>query len=136
MEQVDLKKVNAVLDATTKKYLGNFDGGEYAPSMGIHKSSPPSADEVLQDLGRDFAATLPTNRKKAWNDVVMKLMTNLAVLKNENCSALRDIINIARDIDEKMGTSGTEKKSDEERLDGIGRGWVLPDVKAGAHGTT
>lgn len=96
-----------------------------------------SADEVLQDLGRDFAATLPTNRKKAWNDVVMKLMTNLAVLsKMESTTGIKDIINMARDIDEKMGTSGTEKKSDEERLDGIGRGWVLPDVKAGAHGTT
>jgi len=93
-----------------------------------------TATEVLEQMGQNFARTLPTNRKKAWNDVVMTLMTNLAVLRNENCAALRDIINIARDIDEKMGTSGKEAADDEERLDGIGRGWTLPDVKAGENG--
>lgn len=94
-----------------------------------------TATEVLEQMGSSFAATLPTNRKKAWNDVVMTLMTNLGVLKDENTSGIRDIINIARDIDEKMGTSGKEAADDEERLDGIGRGWTLPDVKAGENGS-
>lgn len=94
-----------------------------------------TADDVLTKLGRDFAATLPTNRKKAWNDVVMTLMTNLSTLsKVENTSGIKDIINMARDIDKEHGSSNVEKLDDENRLDGIGRGWTLPDVKAGDNG--
>jgi hypothetical protein len=107
------------------RYLDRMRETAYPQGIG----GPLTADEVLTELGRNFAHTLPTNRKKAWNDVVMMLMTNLAVLRNENCSALRDIINICRDIDDTMGGGGRNETPTGEPLDEIGKGWVMPDVE-------
>jgi len=93
-----------------------------------------TAAEVLTQLGRNFADTLPTNRKKAWNDVVMILMTNLAVFEGTNFSAIRDCINMCREIDKEMGGGGRNETPTGEPLDEIGKGWVMPDV-VGENGT-
>ena len=94
-----------------------------------------TAEQVLQKLGSDFATTHPRNRNQAWKDVVMTLMTNLSVLSKAECvSQVKDVINIARDIDESNLGKGGGDKPESDPLDAIGAGWTMPDVKKEEHG--
>ena len=91
----------------------------------------PSISELLHKIGTEFVELYKTNRRGAWQSLVEAMILNLDILSssNERTSALRDIISVAMQVDEKLAGGKDVPKGPvaELGLDSVAGKWTMSD---------
>jgi hypothetical protein len=104
-------------------------GSRHVPVPGVE--DPLSAEELLQKIGQDFLADYRQDTAKAWENLLLAMMSNLKVLAESALVApVRDLINIAKDVEDQIRKFRTveAKTPDGDRrlpMDQIGAQWRL-----------
>ena len=89
--------------------------------------NPPTPNELLAQIGRIFAQEYPNNRKQAWRNVMVAMMSNVEVLSmadRDRVECVRAIITMSREIDEKMGADEKNASGTGEPLDTVAEKWT------------
>jgi hypothetical protein len=93
---------------------------------------------LLEKIGADFLAQYAVEPATAWQNLLLALMANLKILaKSELVTAVRDLINIAKDVEDHIRKSQPDnsKQLDGDRplpMDAIGAQWRLELPFAGS----
>src|SRR5262252_6815391 len=114
--------------------------GRSRGASGGHVSLPRakvlSADQLLRKMGLDFLDSYRQDSAQAWENLMLAVMTNLGTLaKSELVAPVRDLINIAKDVEDQIRKSRTTdaKTPDGDRrlpMDEIGAQWRLDRTSA------
>jgi hypothetical protein len=119
-------------------------GGSRGASSGhvpLPRTRSLTAEQLLKKIGLDFLDTYRQDSAKAWENLMLEVITNLATLaKSELVAPVRDLINIAKDVEDQIRKSRTieAKTPDGERrlpMDAIGAQWRL-ELPSAASPTT
>jgi len=111
-------------------------GGRHVPVSGTKPGKALTAEELLEKIGLDFLDNYRQDSAKAWEDLMLAVMTNLGTLANSALvGPVRDLINIAKDVEDQIRKSreiGPKTLDGDRRLpmDAIGAQWriELPSV--------